>query len=183
MDHLKRLSLSALSVWVLTACSGTENEPNIGAAMSAVGGPIPTTVSVDSPPPPVDTVEPIEVVDTKSLIVADDFAFETAQHINVDFDLEDARGTTASVSICTGYSRILTNEYDINYDSCTVRGTMSDGVFQHQMDVTNEYSEVVAVVWFDDQSITPVYREFSIRDETSQRTPRSVMGEKVIVWR
>jgi len=187
MTHQLKMISCIMSVAILSACGGAEDEPSIGAALSATGGVggAPIAVDVVDTENLVDNVlrlEEIEVEDTKSLIVSDDFAFDTAQHIDIDFDLESARDVPASVSVCTDYTQ-AGDGYDIDYDSCTVRGSMVDGVFSHQMEVTNAFSDVIAVVWFMDGDSSPVYRKFSVRGDESDRAARSVDGRKVIVWR
>lgn len=182
MKHTSKFPLYALPLFLLYGC-GAGEEPATGAAMSAIGSGVTAPASMENI---VDggAVLPTDVAveDTKSLIVADDFAFDTAQHIDIDFDLESARGTEASVSICTAFDQ-ETQGYDIDYDSCTVKGIMNDGLFTHSMDVTNEFDSVVAVVWFQDESIPPVYREFSVRDRAADRTTKTAGESKVIVWR
>lgn len=180
MTQTLKLLTAALSLLVLAGCGAGEEEPNMGAAMSAIGGAVPTPAGIE--PTQIDAPLEIEVEDTKSLIVSDDFAFDTSQHINIDFDLLSARGSDASVSICTSYGEDHLG-YDIDYDSCTVQGDMIDGVFNHAMEVTNEFEKVVAVVWFQDKAIDPVYREFSVGSSSSDRAVRSIGREKVIVWR
>ncbi|MEM7259523.1 MAG: hypothetical protein AAF404_19280, partial [Pseudomonadota bacterium] len=155
MNKLRIIPL-VLSVAMLSACGSGDSEPDMGAALSAIGGGVPAPVTTPTSTPLVN----IPVVDTKSLIVSDDFAFDTAQKISVDFDLTSARGTEGAVSICTSYEQDSSG-FDIDYNSCTVRGTMNDGVFSHTMEVTNEFESVVAVVWFQDSSIQPEYREFT----------------------
>ncbi len=182
MRKTLRMIALPLSLAALAGCGAGGEEPNTGAAMSAIGGAITAPGNSNSSATTPAPLSAIEVEDTKSLVVADDFAFDTAQTINIDFDLESARGSEASVSICTRYNQDASG-YDINYDSCTVRGDMSDGIFTHAMDVTNEYESVVAVVWFQDAAMQPVYREFSIGNSGSDRTTRSADGKKVIVWR
>lgn len=173
----------ALSVAVLAGCGSGSDDPQMAAAMSAVGTVVPpgpdteagnTDNTVNSTEPPTDT---------NTLVVDDSFAFDTARAIDIDFDLEAARHAETSVSICTNYSEDNSG-YDIDFDSCTVQGTMQNGVFRHSMEVTNEFTSVVAVVWFLDQSAEPVYREFSVDvANSSDRNVKSVNGKAVIVWR
>ena len=104
MKNSLLISPVVLSLAVLTGCGGGESDaPSMGAAMSAIGG------SVTAPGVVENTTDeqnelPLEVYHTKSLMVADDFAFDTAQSIDIDFDLEIARTNEASVSICTAYT-------------------------------------------------------------------------------
>ena len=174
-----------LSLAAMTGCGGggESDTPDIGAAMSAIGGGI-TSPGVVDKTEVINTNEelPLEVYNTKSLIVADDFTFDTAQSIDIDFDLESARNNEASVSICTAYN---TDDqgYDVDYDSCTVHGNLLNGMFTHSMEVTNEFATVIAVVWFQDSGIDPIHREFTVGGSSTDRSVKSVDGRKVIVWR
>lgn len=181
----KTLLIGAIttSLAVLTGCGGDSNPTaalETGAALAA---------TTDAVPPQSETtdaasIDLTEVSDTKSLTVAKDFSFATAQHIDIAFDLESARDTDASVSICTSYMEDASG-YDIDYDSCSVRGPMVGGVFNHSMEITNEFDSVVAVVWFLDPSMQPMYQEFSIDTPlaTSDRSTMSLNQRRVIVWK
>ncbi len=176
----------ALSVGILlSACGGSssvdnapsQNIPAVGAAQAQ-----PSLVQPDTAVP----VESTTVADTSSLVVASDFDFSTARTVDVDFDLEQARGQAASVSICTDFDP-QGDVFDVNYDSCTVRGPMLNGVFQHSMEVTNDISSVAGVVWFQDQSIEPMMQVFPVvAGSTQSSKDRSVLsnsGNRSIVWR
>lgn len=176
MSSMLKVIPVALCMAALSACGSGDSEPDMGAALSAIGGGVPAPLTTPAPIPD------IQVVNTKSLVVSDDFTFDTAQQINVDFDLEAARNTEGAVSICTEYSQDDAG-FDINYGSCTVQGTMTDGVFTHAMEVTNEFDSVVAVVWFQNEAVAPVFREFTVKGESADRSTKSVNGEKVLVWR
>lgn len=174
MNRILSKGLLALSLaLVLTGCGSEEAAPEMAAAQAAA--PAGNT--------PVATAES---TDTKTLEVAHDFAFDTARTIDIDFDLESARDTHASVSICTEYAQDG-DAFDVNYDSCTVQAPMTDGVFSHSMEVTNEFDSVMAVVWFKDSTIAPLHREFTIDPPLAvvgARGIRAVTGQRrVIVWK
>ncbi len=171
--------LFAVSLAVaITACGGDGEggsaEPTQGAA---IAGPEVTVPGVITP----DTL-----TDTKSLVVASDFVFDTARVIDIDFDLESARGSDATVSICTRFDR-SGGAFDVDYGSCAIRAPMTDGVFSHQMEITNEFDSVVAVVWFKDESIEPLHRVFGIDPPMAMATDRGVRAmqdqRRVIVWK
>lgn len=119
-------------------------------------------------------------VDTSDLNVSEEFAFNTARTIDIDFDLQNARDKPASVSICTGYEP-EGDAFDVDYASCGVQGEMADGVFSHQMEVTNEFDSVMGVVWFRDASMQPMYQEFHVDDVTRVKGDGSL--QRSIVWR
>ncbi len=152
------ITIVSLSVF-LGACSAPDNvgnensEPLLGAALAGA-------------------------VDTKSLSVSKDFGFETAKTINVNFDLADAQNEEATVTICSDYLPVG-NEFDINFDSCTVSGPLESGVFEHSMEVTIDKTSVVAGVFFQDASIDPMFKEFSVDDGF---TTRAKGDSQTLVW-
>ena len=158
---------------VLSACGGGGEgglaEPAQGAAFA---GP--------------EVTAPVTLTDTKTLEVANDFAFDTARVIDIDFDLESARNSQASVSICTRFEQ-NGGAFDVDYDSCAIRAPMTDGVFSHQMEITNEFESVVAVVWFKDDTMDPLHRVFGIDPPVAVATDRGVRAapdqRRVIVWK
>lgn len=160
-------SLTAISISLfLVACGGSGSEdvgttepallqgPNLGAA-------------VDSP------------TNTDSLNIDRSFSFDTARTIDIDFNIEAAISSDANVSICTDYSPAGL-EYDVNFESCMISGTLEDGVFKHSMEVTNDKDAVVAVVLFQDATIAPLYKEFKV--DAHQRSKGNGSMRGVIVW-
>jgi len=148
----KLITVTALSV-MLSACggSGTPSEPELGAAAA-----VPTN--------------------TQDLQVDKKFNFASSRSIDIEFDIAEAASGDASVSICTEY-QAGGNAYDVNYESCTVSGDLEEGKFEHVMDVTNEFDSVVAVVWFQDPSSEPLYKEFFV----DAKTTRSKGGNPALV--
>ena len=178
----RKLLIAAItaSLATLAGCS-SESTPDEQLEVAAAQ---PEPAETQSTTGATETVEIdlTDVSDTKSLTVAKDFSFDTAQTIDIAFDLEDARDTDASVSICTEYTP-AGDAYTIDYESCTVRGPMYDGVFSHSMEVTNEFDSVVAVVWFLDPAMPPMYREFSLDTPQSERSVMTMNQRKVIAWK
>jgi len=140
--------------------------------------------TVDQIPAPAGTDEPDaaaaipEAVATDTLVVDQSFSFNTSRMIDIAFDIESARNEEATVTICTEY---FNNQegFDINYDSCPVKGTLVGGVFNHSMEVTNAYDSVVAAVWFQSSQIQPIFREFTVAQSNRRKGP----NRPVIVWR
>jgi len=157
----KTITVATLSV-ILSACGGSGSaglgepglgEPDLGAAEASPS-----------------------MVNTADLKVDADFDFASSRNIDIEFDIADAAGSDASVSICTDYNP-GGGAFDVNYESCTVTGEMYDGKFSHAMDVTNEFDSVVAVVWFQDSSSEPLYKEFFVETST-----RSKGGKPALIW-
>ncbi len=178
---MKRKTVAIMMSALLAACgggsggSGDANSPDVTQVPDTQVPDIPAT---DIQVPEIGAALPA-VVDTATLQVDQNFSFDTARTIDIEFDIEEARGKKASVSICTGYDA-EGDAFDVDYDSCNVRGEMNDGVFSHSMQVTNEFDSVVGVVWFQDSAMPPLYQEFHVDD-----TMRMKGGEmqRTIVWR
>ena len=172
------LTTAALSV-LLTACGGgsenglgldeDNNTPTLGAAQAAT-----------SPDTTEAAVAAAVAANTSDLVVDADFDFASSRSIAVNFDIADAQGTDASVSICTDYGS-GGDAFDVNYDSCTVNAEMQNGQFNHVMEVTHEFDAVVAVVWFQDPGTAPLYKEFFVDEAASEN--RSKDARPMLVWR
>ena len=117
--------------------------------------------------------------DTQSLEVDKDFSFSTARTVDIEFNIESAANDEASVTICTDY-KPLADEFDINFNTCTISGELEQGVFKHSMEVTNDKESVVAVVLFQNSELVPMYKEFKI--DSNQRTKSDGSTSSVIVW-
>ena len=175
------LTTAALSV-LLTACGGSENglgldednnTPTLGAAQAATS---PDTTEAAE----VATVTAAVAPNTSDLVVDAEFDFASSRSIAVNFDIADAQGTDASVSICTDYGS-GGDAFDVNYDSCTVNAEMRNGQFNHVMEVTHEFDAVVAVVWFQDPGTAPLYKEFFVNEAVPEN--RSKDARPMLVWR
>lgn len=117
--------------------------------------------------------------DTNTLEVRQDFSFETARTVDIEFDIAEVRDEDASVSICTDYEQ-AGESYDIDFKSCTVNGDLVMGTFNHSMEITNDKNDVIAVVLFQNAQIAPLYRVFSVDTNTRSRNDGS--SQRVIVW-
>lgn len=179
-QHLIQPSIALSLIVALSACNSESSDttPEVGAALPAS---VTTGTGASIEPAPV-----VLATDTNTLTVAEDFSFDTARTIDIDFDLEQARGQDASVSICTSYAQDG-DAFDVDYTSCAVRGPMVDGVFSHSMDITNEFDSVIAVVWFQDASVEPLHREFTIDQPLAMADSRGIRAAKnqrrVIIWK
>ena len=96
----------------------------------------------------------------KDIVVSDNFDFSTSRKIAIDLNLAEAKDKEAHLSVCTEYTK-NGNEYDINYESCVIRTVLDSGVINTSLEVTNDAASVIAVVWFSDPAMLPVYQEFN----------------------
>lgn len=170
------ITTAALSV-LLSACGGGGDSglsvdeqstvPTLGAAQAAAT-------------PDTTQIAPSVIANTSDLVVDADFNLASSRSIAVNFDIADAQGTDASVSICTDYGS-GGNAFDVNYDSCTVNAEMQNGQFNHVMEVTHEFDSVVAVVWFQDPGSAPLYKEFFVDEAVPEN--RNKDARPMLVWR
>lgn len=177
-QNLIRTSIALSLIAALSACSSesSDSTPAVGAAQ-----PEPIATDTDTGAAPL-----VLATDTNTLSVSEEFSFDTARTIDIDFDLEQARGQDSSVSICTSYAQDG-DAFDVDYTSCAVRGPMVDGVFSHSMEITNEFDSVIAVVWFQDASIEPLHQIFTIDQPVAMAGSRGIRAStnqrRVIVWK
>jgi len=164
---IKQISIMSMAL-LLVACGGSGSE---GYAQQ--------NQAASAPAPALGSAQP-DAVDTKSLEVDKSFAFATARTVDIEFDIATARNDEATVTICTDYEPVG-EEFDINFDSCTISGELDFGKFNHSMEVTNDNESVVAVVLFQDSELVPMYKEFNV--DSNQRTKRDGTSRSVIVWR
>lgn len=161
---MKKLLLTAGVAVLLGACSGGgESGPTAELESPELGA----AIALESTAPS----------NTRDINIDADFDLASSRSINVNFDIAEAEGTDASVSICTDYTQGGT-AFDVNYESCTVTAEMQNGEFSHVMNVTHEFDSVVAVVWFQNPGSQPMYKEFFVDD-----TARSKGSQPTLVWR
>ena len=98
----------------------------------------------------------------------------------IDFEVAAAANSPALLSLCTEYTK-SGDSFDINYDSCAVKTPLVNGSYNSSMEITNNINSVVGVVWFKDEAIPPVYKEFSL--EVGAKLARRGAGPQAIVWR
>lgn len=171
---MKKLFITSSMALMLSACSGG-SDSIVNPEAESGGEPLAGAALGESV---VDAALP-DPVNTDTLVVSENFSFETARKIIIDFDIPEAVGKDASVSICTEYTAI--DPFEVDYNSCPVKTSMTDGQFNHSMEVTNSYEKVVAVVWFTDESQAPIAREFTVEQGATMRSKNGGQFQ-TIVW-
>ncbi len=99
--------------------------------------------------------------ETAQISVSPEFTFKTSDTVQLALDFPEARGTRATVLICTDYSG-TEGSYSVNYDSCLVRAPLVDGRLDHEMKVLSRHSTSLSVVWFAEPGSEPLYRELTM---------------------
>ena len=145
----------------LAACSGESTVYGDGAgnASSGTGEPAAALPAapyvedlVEDAPPPTTTAE---------LVVAPEFEFRTGRDVPLVIDVPEARGATTYLSLCLEWEGDAVAP-EVDYDSCVLRTTLEDGYFETDVAIANQHDSVLAVVWFADPAVPPVYRELSV---------------------
>jgi len=116
---------------------------------------------------------PVAEVEASTELISDDsFDFKSSWEMVVDFDIADAGDGFGFLSICHEFEFDGDDAYTVNYDECSLRAPINSGVFNSLMDVTNDVTSVLAVIWFDDELTPPLFNEFELTN-----------GQEQIVWR
>jgi len=170
---MKNLITLASLTLLLTACGGGPGGDTSASSGASNGGAV-TGSEGQSP----DTSPALEF--TADLKSSADFDFSSSRAIAIDFDVASASTSPGLMSLCTKYTK-TDDSYNVDYSSCTVQAPLVNGTYSGKMDVTNDIDSVVGVVWFKDESIPPVYKEFSL--EVGAKLARRGEGVQSIVWR
>ncbi|HIQ07382.1 MAG TPA: hypothetical protein EYH35_02875 [Thiotrichaceae bacterium] len=112
------------------------------------------------------TISIISLVTLLSLSLASCYQLfqpKDKKQINLNFNIEAARGTEGHLSLCTDYS-VKNSHYEINYDSCQVSDSLQNGYYNSSIQLTKDIHSIIGVVLFDDISIDPLYKEFNLAD-------------------
>ncbi len=172
---MKNLITLASLTLLLTACGGG---PGGDSSASASSTGISTVTGTGPEGQNPDTAPVLE--NTAELRSNADFDFSSSRAIAIDFDVAAATTSQGMMSLCTKYTK--TGEtYDVDYNSCAVQAPLVNGVYSGKMDITNDIDSVVGVVWFADETMAPVYKEFSL--EVGAKLARRGAGAQSIVWR
>ena len=167
---MKKTIVLAIAVLILAGCRPYEEDggntasvsPDIGAALplqyaSAVGTPYVGTTAVELGV----LAEVPQTVTADEVVSTPDFDFSTSRKVAITFDVEQARGLTADVTICSEYLKTSIG-YNVKYDSCMLESKMVDGRLTETLDVVNQYDRLLGIVWLPDENSEPIYREYLI---------------------
>lgn len=186
---MKNLITLASLTLLLTACGGgpgvdsSDGGSDGGPAVMVTGAegqnPDTTTPATSTDDQNPDTASPA-LEYTADLRSSADFDFSSSRAIAIDFDVAAASTSPGLMSLCTKYTK-TDDSFDVDYNSCTVQAPLENGLYSGKMDVTNDINSVIGVVWFKDETIQPVYKEFSL--EVGAKLARRGEGAQSIVWR
>lgn len=145
-DLIKYSTVSSLSL-LLIACGGG------GGGGSDDPVPQPTTV-VPVVEESGDTEE--EATGTAGLKVPEGFDFETAYLVDFSVRLSSRTNERVFVAVCTEFSE-SEGGYQVDYDRCVFKASMTDGNLSETLSVTNDKRELLVSLWFFDGSETAYY--------------------------
>jgi len=97
---------------------------------------------------------------TANLQVEDSFDFATSRNAQVDMNVPAAASVEAEATFCTNYTKLPDDTYEVDYNSCVLQAPLNGGVLSEQISLVNQHASVLAVVWFQDESMQPMYQEF-----------------------
>lgn len=165
---------------LLTGCGGGSISGSLVDQLGAEEAQAPVTAAAQpeetNPAPYVEAAvsngelfAEVPETETSQIVTTANFLFDTAKSVNLQIDLNGAEGTQASLSLCTDYEA-TDSGYSVNYNSCSIKATMVDGHFNHQMELMNQYDSAIAVVWFPNQEFEPMYNEMNVADMTESES-------------
>lgn len=109
---------------------------------------------------------PLLESETSLLTTSPDFLFRTAKSIKLKVNIASAVGTQATLSLCTDFEATESG-FDVNYDSCPIRGAVIDGQFESDVALVNQFNSAIAIIWFPYQESEPLYRTFNVAEDSS----------------
>jgi len=167
MTTKRIVSNTALSVAALmvTACGSPTVDNDAGATIAAAQ-PAQTTDAQGTPYVAISDEDlgwraEVPETQTAELQVNNDFNFETSRRTKVQLSVPDAVSVAAEATFCTEYTRLDNGEYDVDYDSCVLQAPLNGGELSTELSLVNQHGSVLAVVWFQDESMPPAYQEFN----------------------
>lgn len=90
-------------------------------------------------------------VATADLQAPENFNFTSHYSLNVDLDIQNTTTDRAYLSICKNFSGDESVGFSIDYKDCVVRSSVSEGMYQGELQLSNTDREFVAEVWLFDQ--------------------------------
>ncbi len=168
LNQLNKAIVAGFVVLALTGCEGLRPQEEKAVATGGNDSSSPEVAAALPADPYVNLAAtsngllvPVPQTETADIVVQPDFNFKTARKVAVNLDVPEARGVTTSLSFCTDYEPTTTG-FDVDYRSCTMNAPMVDGRFDFSLDVMNQYDTVLAVIWFPEEGLAPVFQEMSV---------------------
>lgn len=154
---------------LVTACTGLVGCG--GSDGQLLSAPVSASTPPDSAAALAEPTENVVANRTADLKSTSSFEFKTQWELHVDFDIADARNSQGFLSLCSDYEFDGESAYQINYDKCALRAAIDNGRFNSSVNVTNDVTDLLAVVWFNEAFRAPLFLEFEIDN-----------GQQLISW-
>jgi hypothetical protein len=171
----KRYSFILLST-LLTACGGGDSksntqEPTIGVGQLSDIPPIPvqsqpaiTEFSLEETKP-IGALEGGEAIEssaqsTHDIAVPEGFALNSERLFNFKVTRSEDDDQAAYLSLCSDYQQHNDGSYNIDYNSCLLRTSLTDVNYEAVITVTNDTQGLVAALWFMDESKEPLITDW-----------------------
>ncbi|MBR9727568.1 hypothetical protein ACFOD0_04520 [Shewanella intestini] len=148
--------LLAMSVTFITACGGggdssAPTEVAVTPTTPATGTTPPAT-ETDPEPEEETTPSPTSIDD---LVVAPEFEMQAVFDLAVNVELSSTE--RGYFSLCDDFTQGA--QIEVNYDSCLLRGPLTEGKLDEVLTVANHQHSLMAVIWFYDGS-APQYTQW-----------------------
>ena len=173
MNRSNLAVFSGVTLLLLAGCGGSGEGTMTSGAAAVSAESSQDTVQVYEPAtgaalePDGNGVVTSAVSETAELVTTPQFDFSTQWEMAIDFDVGQARGKDGFLSICSDYEFDGESSYEVNYDECAVRGSISNGVYNASFNVTNDVKELLGVIWFADPFTPPLFQEFEVSNAQS----------------
>ncbi|MCK5726163.1 MAG: hypothetical protein KAH22_04970 [Thiotrichaceae bacterium] len=165
MRNIIPISATILLALSLSCCS--DNESSVNTKTHVLG-----TVS-----PSMNSLFDKKIND---LLRSDKITLDPAT-LDLNFDIQAAKGVDGHLSLCTDYIVNNNSEYDINYESCKLNTVLANGHYNSSIKLNNDVNSLIGVVLFDDISIAPIYKEFKL-SEAEKFVFRNDSKNHVLSW-
>jgi hypothetical protein len=161
---------------LLTACGGggssesSTANPTAGTSDSQPSNPLPPPVQnqpavtefslKESNPIEAGVIVESAAKTSHDIVVPNGFALGSARTFNLEITRSEEDNQPAYLSLCSDYQQHSDGSYDINYDSCLLRTSLSDINYETIVTVTNDTQGLVAALWFMDGIKEPLINDW-----------------------
>ncbi|MEH6385791.1 MAG: hypothetical protein V7780_14370 [Colwellia sp.] len=173
---MNKLYFSVLLSALLTACGGgsagetvldtpqpvvEEQQPEIILPDPIVTQPVVTEfILAETSPLKAGAVLESSAQTSGDISVPDGFSLNSERSFNLKIIRSDDDDQAAYLSLCSDYQENSDGSYNINYDSCLLRTSLNEAVFETVITVTNDIEGLVAALWFVDGSKNPIIKDW-----------------------
>ena len=96
------------------------------------------------------------------------FTFKTSHSIMLDFSWSAMGQQRSYLSICQEATENPDGSWSIDYESCLLRAPVTDGVFQGEIEITNDRTVLYAELWSYDATTPPLRMKFTTANSAQE---------------